>query len=63
VIGAVGAIVLTPLVQSMLFETSMRDWNVVLSIACVLGAVAVLAAVVPALRAARVNPSVALQAE
>ena len=62
-IGAVGAVVLTPVVQSMLFETSMRDVSVVLSITGVLAAVALAAATVPALRAARVNPSVTLQAE
>ena len=63
VIGVAGAFVLTPFVQSLLFETSMRDVSVVVSIAGVLGAVALAAAAVPALRAARVNPSVTLQAE
>jgi hypothetical protein len=62
-IGAVGAVVLTPFVQSMLFETSMRDVSVILSITGVLATVALAAATVPALRAARVNPSVTLQAE
>jgi ABC-type antimicrobial peptide transport system permease subunit len=62
-IGAVGAIVLTPFVESMLFETSMRDVSVVLTISGVLGIVALAAAALPALRAARVNPTVALQAE
>ena len=62
-IGAVGAVVLTPFVQSMLFETSMRDMSVVLSIAGVFSAVAVAAATLPALRAARVSPSSTLQAE
>ena len=62
-IGTVGAVVLTPFVQSMLFETSMRDTSVVLAISGVLGLVALAAAALPALRAARVNPRVTLQAE
>jgi putative ABC transport system permease protein len=62
-IGTVGAVVLTPFVQSMLFETSMRDASVVLAIGGVLGLVALAAAALPALRAARVNPRVTLQAE
>ncbi|HEY2377474.1 MAG TPA: ADOP family duplicated permease [Gemmatimonadaceae bacterium] len=63
VLGAIAAIVLTPLVQSMLFDTSMRDVSVILTISGVLGVVALAAAALPALRAARVNPSVTLQAE
>jgi len=63
VIGTAAAIALTPFARSMLFETSMRDVSVVLSITGVLSAVALAAASLPALRASRVSPSIALQAE
>ncbi|HKW12389.1 MAG TPA: FtsX-like permease family protein, partial [Gemmatimonadaceae bacterium] len=62
-VGAIAAMALAPFVQSMLFETSMRDIAVMLSISGVLAIVALTAAAVPALRAARVSPSVILQAE
>ncbi|HEY7237438.1 MAG TPA: ADOP family duplicated permease [Gemmatimonadaceae bacterium] len=61
--GGVAAVALAPFVQSMLFETSMRDIGVMLTITGVLAVVALAAAAVPALRAARVSPSVTLQAE
>jgi ABC-type antimicrobial peptide transport system permease subunit len=62
-IGATAAFALTPLVQSMLFETSVRDASVIVAVAFVLGVVALAAAAVPAWRAARVSPSVTLQSE
>ncbi len=61
--GIVVALVAAPLVQSMLFETSGRDVTVMAGAAGVLAAVAVLAAMVPAWRATRVSPMVALRAE
>jgi putative ABC transport system permease protein len=63
VVGAVAAVGLAPLVQSLLFETSMGDLRVLASIATVLTIVAIAAAALPAWRAARVNPSITLQAE
>ena len=62
-VGTAAAVVLTPLVQSMLFETSMRDVGVIVTITGVLGVVALAAAAIPALRAARVSPSITLQVE
>jgi putative ABC transport system permease protein len=52
-----------PFVQPMLFQTSARDWGVMIGAAVALLAVAVAAAVVPAWRATRVSPLVALRAE
>ncbi|PYP67738.1 MAG: hypothetical protein DMD26_03865, partial [Gemmatimonadetes bacterium] len=63
VIGIVAAFALAPLVQSMLFETSMRDVGILLTVAGALLLVAVVAAGAPALRASRVSPSVTLQSE
>jgi len=63
IVGTVAAVALTPFVQSMLFETSMGDIGVMLTITSVLAVVALAAAALPALRAARVSPSVTLQAE
>jgi len=62
-VGAVIAVALSPFVQSMLFETSMGDIGVALTITSVLAVVALVAAALPALRAARISPSVTLQAE
>jgi ABC-type antimicrobial peptide transport system permease subunit len=47
----------------MLFETSMGDIGLALTITSVLAVVALVAAALPALRAARISPSVTLQAE
>jgi len=63
IVGTIAAVALTPFVQSMLFETSMRDIGVMLTITSVLAVVALAAAALPAFRAARVSPSVTLQAE
>jgi ABC-type antimicrobial peptide transport system permease subunit len=62
-VGAVAAVALTPFVQSMLFETSIGDVGVMVTITVVLAVVAFAAAALPAFRAARVSPSVTLQAE
>jgi len=63
VIGTVAAFALAPLVQSLLFETSVHDIDVLASICAVLTIVAIAAAALPAWRAARVNPRITLQAE
>jgi predicted permease len=62
-VGAVAAFALAPLVQSMLFETSVHDVGVLASICGVLTMVAIIAAALPAWRAARLSPSITLQAE
>ena len=62
-VGIAAAFTLAPLVQSMLFETSMGDVGMLLTVFGVLVFVALVASGAPALRASRVSPSVALQAE
>ena len=61
--GLVAALALAPLMQPMLFRTSARDATVLAAAGAVLLAVTVLAAAVPAWRAGRVSPLVALRAE
>ena len=62
-IGLVAAFALTPAVQSMLFDTSISDVGVLLTVCAVLVVVALTAAGAPAIRASRVSPSITLQAE
>ena len=62
VLAVLAAAALAAFVQSMLFETSMGDIGIMLTITSVLAVVALAAAALPALRAARVSPSVTLQA-
>ncbi|AHG88198.1 permease [Gemmatirosa kalamazoonensis] len=61
--GIVAALALAPLVQPMLFRTSARDALVLAASGAVLVLVTVVAAAVPAWRAGRVSPLVALRAE
>jgi predicted permease len=63
VVGTIAALALAPLMQSMLFETSAHDVAVVAAVTAMLALVAIAAAARPAWRAARVSPSVTLQAE
>ena len=60
-IGLVVAFVLTQVMTSLLFGISATDPITFFSIAVVLLAVALLASYLPALRATRVNPLVALR--
>jgi predicted permease len=62
-LGAVGALALRRTLASMLFEVSTLDPVVYAAVATVLVAVAALACVVPARRAATIDPMVALRDE
>jgi putative ABC transport system permease protein len=63
VIGLVGAIGLSSLIASAMFGVGPRDPLTMVSVALILAGVAVLAAYVPARRATRVDPVVALRYE
>ena len=60
-VGAVAALAATRLLASLLYEVAPSDPATYAAIALVLGAVAMLAVAVPALRATRVDPLVALR--
>lgn len=62
-IGMAGAVLLTRFMQSLLFETTPYDPAVYLAVAGLLLLAAVLACWLPARRAAKVEPMVALRAE
>jgi putative ABC transport system permease protein len=60
-VGLASALWLTRLIGKLLFEVSPTDPWTFWSVALVLGAIAILAAVIPARRASRVDPIVALR--
>jgi putative ABC transport system permease protein len=62
-LGAGGAAALGRLIESLLFETPARDPLTYLTVCAVLGGVALLASYIPAMRATRVDPTVALRYE
>src|SRR5262249_18177084 len=63
VIGIVGALLLARLVQTMLFEVAPYDPTSYTATAALLLAIAALACFVPARRAMRVDPLIAMQSE
>jgi putative ABC transport system permease protein len=63
VIGVAASLALGSVLRTMLFEVSPHDPLTVASIAAVLAVVAIVASIVPARRATRVDPLVALRAE
>ena len=63
VIGLFGAFALSRVLQSLLYGTTPTDLPTYAAVALLLGAVALVATWLPARRATRVDPVVALQAE
>ncbi len=61
--GLVGAFALTRVLSTLLYDVRVTDLAVFLGIPLVLGAVAVAASWLPALRAARIDPLVAMRSE
>jgi putative ABC transport system permease protein len=62
-VGIVGALYATRLIASFLFETTSHDPGTFAVVAVLMGVAALLAAWVPARRAARVDPVIALRAD
>ena len=63
VAGALIAFAAGPFIQPLLFQTSARDVTIMIGAGALLLLVAVIAAALPAWRASRVSPLVALRAE
>ena len=61
--GLMGAFLLTGLLKKLLFDVSTTDWITFISVPLLLSAIALLAAWIPARRATRVDPIVALRCE
>jgi putative ABC transport system permease protein len=62
-VGLAGALALTRLMGALLFDLKPTDPVTYLAVTGVLGGVALLAASLPALRAARIDPVLAMRGE
>ena len=62
-IGLVGALAVAQLIQSLLYQTPPRDPATYVGVCAILSLVALLASYIPALRATRLDPMVALREE
>jgi putative ABC transport system permease protein len=62
-LGLAGAAIVAGVLKSLLYEVQPIDPTTMVVVTAVLGVVALMAAIVPARRAARVDPVVALRAE
>ena len=60
-LGVAGAALLTRLMSAMLFGVNALDWVTYLAVAGGLGATAMIASYLPAMRAARTDPAIALR--
>jgi putative ABC transport system permease protein len=60
-IGIFATLWLSPMLQTLLFEIAPRDWTTLAVVTLFLAAVAAIACIVPARRAARIDPVVALK--
>ena len=63
ILGVAGALALTRLLKTLLFRMEPYDPLTLASVTLVLGGVALIACLVPALRATRVDPVTALRVE
>ena len=63
VVGALAAVGLTTYIQTLLFDVGRFDFTAFAGMSAVMVAVALLASYIPALRASRVNPVIALRSE
>ena len=62
-LGLMASLALSSIMRSLLFQVSERDPSTFIAIALTLASVGLLASVLPARRATRVDPVVALRAE
>jgi ABC-type antimicrobial peptide transport system permease subunit len=62
-IGAVGSLALTQVLKGLLYETSPNDPLTLVSVFITLTMIAITAGYIPARRASRINPMVALRAD